>query len=1151
MWYDYHTNYYPNELGGNGVGGPFAQEIVPVWDNWYFKRRHDYFLYENYGDVVFEHEGIGYYRQKPIGENPEFFTKPAAYFPESENNPNYGFIYPEVYFNCAAAPVRKTSWVPNGFVGMEPPGYSPQYIYSGIANGSRITAITEVTACCVGHFGAYIGNREQFFSGNNWQYACVIGKKRLHEGGNDDTTILKIAATPQNASPPPIYPIKPDEPDEPDCTPAQCPAEWDDYYEAMEQWEIDIDAWIIECEEHIAEFYPAVLNDTILAPDMDIKFPWFMPEVEDDEYLDWTTRAEAEPDLPDLLETWIPPSDPTYYDWVRNNCILYTMQQDSCMGISGCKLMGRAASSDGSAKTIKMGTTPYLRNTNVFHKQKYFSQWCSTEKLIGTDSTKQLGILEDYINAMEPADGDSGSPVFTHIPEITGTSPILVGLIGGVGEYGEIGGNCGYMSSYYLPMWDEKIWEYHDDMIELGYNISILEWFTYRSRRITKDQLYAIPQFTDETPISYGGGGSISPFQGEILQWLPLPDARWGISGLDMTTNYDDEPHPDAAHAWHPVPIKPDYEGFHLQWRDEGIFHTISDMIDEVPVFEWEYWSGTDDAGGPYPKFFMGDMKDVSYLWKVGWPEGTTWKTRPKHWDTHNNAGDWLGKEDLVDGGHIPSFGKHKFMWTEDGWRGAQYYSWHFSHFWRGSEEITDPNDPGFSDGQVNHWVQDYWCDYKNRSGLVMTWDETLYGKRQNPDEEDPEGAFVLEPPLNREVDLNADKAELTKDPEEDEHDPMYYSPTHGRYIMPVLGWGEKADGTLGWRLLSPPLESIGVTKFEGKPRAGTVLRFEPNSVWDPNEDEGAWVPNRYNTGEQVWARDTYSVDMSYNKLYRRNFQDNVEPDGTFNLGDDMVRDIYIPNDCTLAGYKIFDFSAAIYNRQSQNTYLEPKYNTAGHSEPHSDHDSFAHMPCSGLPPIGVESNACGNPTVYPQWYKMYFAEWMGDGDGGHFYCRPHDYDAFERVHTQLLYSMKLNIYRVRPNWEDMDTNPDSDTYGESSNSATITTIAEGVAYDDNPGQEWISTSRSLKKGDSIRIELDTSYQEDPSTGDGEYYNEYLVGREAVIMSHPAGLSYEHGNIGWQMPQHLWDVTTLATQTFAKTSFHIKLEDINQLQGVL
>ena len=57
-------------------------------NEWYYPQRHDWFLYETYGNPVFEHEGISYYRQRVIGENPNFFTGTDAYKP---NGYEYNF----------------------------------------------------------------------------------------------------------------------------------------------------------------------------------------------------------------------------------------------------------------------------------------------------------------------------------------------------------------------------------------------------------------------------------------------------------------------------------------------------------------------------------------------------------------------------------------------------------------------------------------------------------------------------------------------------------------------------------------------------------------------------------------------------------------------------------------------------------------------------------------------------------------------------------------------------------------------------------------------------------------------------------------------------------------------------------------------------
>lgn len=1028
---------------------------------WYYPRRHDYFTYNT--------ETTGEWPEYPsmtcTGENPEFFTKPGAYTPEEENNSNYAFKYPEVRFNCVEGKNRKTSWIPNGFPPTLGDVTQPDGYYSGMANGSQITAITPVVATCPEHYGAYVGKTSTFFTGTNFQKTIVLEVTRVGEEP-DDTCLLRIAAAPQNVSPSPSS-----DPDQ----------------------------------------YTTELNDPILAPDMDIKFPWFFPEIESSD-----VSVEG------------PPYDSTYLEWIRDNCIMYTFTQDGIAGISAVTLQGHDTASRRQYRAVT-----WSENTPSKDTTRRTSPWNNVERITGNDSLAQLGILEDYI-ASEPSfgtdfadtgiiavSGDSGRPKFLHIPEITGTSPILVGQVGTEGIRG-------FSNTMYLDLWDATVLSYHTTA-----GVNIYETIAYYQRWIGKSQLYELDQWSDTTPSSYGGGGTKDPFQGEILQWLPLPDGRWDLSGLKITTSYDDEPHDGPDNAWSPVPVLPTYEGWNLRWNtDDNLFHSVSDMIDEVPTFTWET-----------EKFWLVDFKDVeeSQWWP---PLETTWLTRPSHWYNLQSPGIW---DEWDDDSGYPWFNNvfersgTKFTWIGETqkWGPRKYYTWRHQNWYSGSATITDDTDPGFTDGKVDYEMQDYWCDYKFRSGLIPVWDDTLYQKNQDPETEDPHGCFILEPPLHREVLLNADKEALERpDPWDEDGDPFAYAP--------VLGW---LDGAL--RLIKPSLGDIGTVLITGTPRSGTVLRWDTAAVWDPEEDPGAWVPNRYANGEEAWARDTYSVDMTYNTLFQHNVPGGFE--GTKSIGDNMSRDIFIPNTCTWTGYKIFDFAALIHKRQESNPYLEPGFNTTNNPATHGDHVSHAWMPCSAIPPVGHEAPTdgwCtfnGSTEFVHNWKRMEYYAWppVNGGDLGHYICQDMFADPLYLRHLQILYSMKLNIYHIRPYWGDQDPLQDWET----DHPGTVTTIATGVAYDDNINQEWRPVNVELLKGDLIRIELDTSYQEAPSYGDypPDPQNNCLQ-TNGELFSHPSGLSHEYGNWGDAITDYAWPATTAASQSIAKTSFHIKLAN---LEGVL
>jgi len=317
----------------------YSSNSVSDGDAWYYPRRHDYFLYDSSGKV-------------PIGVNPEFYT----YSPDSSNS-NYNINHHMPSFSCVSAPNRKTNEIPNG--GCNPCtecwthngfGGNP---YSGCASGPRYIAITPVHVISVDHYyarPASIGNKIKFFSSTGDQWQKVIFRERFPIGsgshGDDGTT------PPSDNSPPGEITI------------------------------LEVQAAAQGTSPSDSE-YNTVLGDNIEAPDIDIKYPFFMPRIGMG-------------------------NDPLKYH-IINNMVGLTVDQDVRCHVVGLGVESISASKSGiSLRSIGVSKNEYGDINLQYLKNK------------------NLAILEDMGGAWV-TNGDSGSGYFTYDKVLTKDSPILLG----------------------------------------------------------------------------------------------------------------------------------------------------------------------------------------------------------------------------------------------------------------------------------------------------------------------------------------------------------------------------------------------------------------------------------------------------------------------------------------------------------------------------------------------------------------------------------------------------------------------------------------------------------------------------------------------------------------------------------------------------
>tara|TARA_Y100000034_G_scaffold97326_1_gene118825 strand:+ start:2389 stop:5856 length:3468 start_codon:yes stop_codon:yes gene_type:complete len=313
-----------------------------IGDAWYYPRRHDYFLYDSNGTSV-------------IGVNPEFYT----YSPDPSNS-NYDFNYNIPSFSCISATNRKTNMVPNGGCNPCDDGCLQGSIfggnpYSGCASGPRYIALTPAHIISVDHYWAVpssIGTKIKFYSSNEDQWQKAIFRKRFPIGRgsvgvppnspNGELTILEIQAGPQGVNPS------------------------DD------------------------SEYTTVLGDTVFAPDVEIKYPFFMPRIEVGK---------------DPLKKYI-----------IQNMVGFLIDQDMRCHVTGIKI----ESNKPSATSISISSVAINKNEDGQVNLKYLQD-------------NNLGMLVDG-GGSGAVSGDSGSGLFTHDRTLTEDSPILLGLLSSGGS---------------------------------------------------------------------------------------------------------------------------------------------------------------------------------------------------------------------------------------------------------------------------------------------------------------------------------------------------------------------------------------------------------------------------------------------------------------------------------------------------------------------------------------------------------------------------------------------------------------------------------------------------------------------------------------------------------------------------------------------
>jgi len=308
-------------------------------DMWYYPQRHDVFLYDSSG-------------KNTIGINPDLYQ----YIPDA-SNPNYSFDYKMPSFSCVSARSRKTNLVPNAGCNPCPSGCfeNPPYggnPYSGCASGPRWVALTPAHLMCVDHYGGgsyVIGGHIKFYSssGDYWQKVLVVDRYPIGikssgaaEGSpSGEITIMEVKAAPQNTD----------------------PSDDDGYF--------------------------TVLGDPTHAPNVDIKYPYFLPKL----------GIGDDPLKAYMIEQ-----------------VGFALDQDNRCHTHALSVQNQQA----SIYNVNYSVHSIRQNEDGSTSHDWLRE-------------KNIAILEDCGVGGSMVSGDSGSSYWTHIRSVSGDSPILLGLISG------------------------------------------------------------------------------------------------------------------------------------------------------------------------------------------------------------------------------------------------------------------------------------------------------------------------------------------------------------------------------------------------------------------------------------------------------------------------------------------------------------------------------------------------------------------------------------------------------------------------------------------------------------------------------------------------------------------------------------------------
>lgn len=381
----------------------------------------------------------------------------------------------------------------------------------------------------------------------------------------------------------------------------------------------------------------------------------------------------------------------------------------------------------------------------------------------------------------------------------------------------------------------------------------------------------------------------------------------------------------------------------------------------------------------------------------------------------------------------------------QQSFRNYSYDTWNHSNVYAGSATITDSDDDGYSGGytldNLHQWYG--WPDSVDPddetddtlypgagAAWMMYWDSTLYQKHQDPDTEDPHGAFNIGVPMSWEPQVKID---------------MLTAPDNS---MLKVGTNS-STGDREWKLEPTLLSELGkvtsVTADGFPPSDGTYL------VWVTSDD--SWHPRDVVGGPQTAAQVKY-LDTS---LYRLE-ADNGVLDNTM-VSSKLWGTNRVPRNCTLTGFSC----------------LQPK----------DGYDSDSGQPTNCGPGYTITDNGGVPPADPPQGSGVMGLDYLYRRDVGP--------DAVEDYH-QYWRPGGVRLYRKRIDWGDDpgdgEDYPDypadeialiSDAFDGSVERFSDDSYGEFTRWqlmdkwwrdNENSGDPWLSLNVPLVKGDQLLVEF-------------------------------------------------------------------------------
>ena len=338
------------------------------------------------------------------------------------------------------------------------------------------------------------------------------------------------------------------------------------------------------------------------------------------------------------------------------------------------------------------------------------------------------------------------------------------------------------------------------------------------------------------------------PRTGELIGWStagsewtlagsPINDpVAWTDPGDDWIPPYGDDPQSNDPN------VEAASDRYNLHWRTDTGSWAFSTLLKDILDYTTYTWPND------YNK--LGSLSDVYQYTETPYPGELL------AWDKDNEY-----------------------------FRNYAYDTWNPNNHYKGSDTITDPDDPGYTGGFVLDDL-DQWYGWPDGidpddgdndnlypgagAGWMMYWDTSKYHNLQDPDDP-PQGAWNVGLPFSWEPTVDLDNAE-------------------DDYVLKIV-YNEET-GKNEWRVEAYPLEEIGKVELgETAPKNLTYL------VWSDVAD--AWVPRDLAGGTDTAAQVKWlQTDVAILKYWYAPFlRDNLE--------EKKWGVVRVPRDCVLTGFQM------------------------------------------------------------------------------------------------------------------------------------------------------------------------------------------------------------------------------------------------------